>query len=201
MLVCARLSSLGAKKIVVCQTCGAAFEHAHGPGATPKFCLAHRSTKNRARDLRRIEAQAGPEAAARASAAAKAVASHSPATRAMGPQLLAIGLGVTDDPGDAAAIVGVVPDDPEHLAELVAIAREQYQGLIDGAQADLGALLHRCLSLTVARTMCDLHRLTPSQGGHLARAIAQTMETVTGGATPAYSKIELVLSDAVLPDA
>ena len=122
----------------------------------PKYCMRHRSTKNRARTLRVISKTDGPLAAEQAAEIMGAgQLPYSDASSAWAPMLLAGALGLSEDVGRAAELVRIAGTTDE-LAALANLAETEHKNLVEGDQAGLARLTERCLVLSVIQAMRTL---------------------------------------------
>ena len=181
-----------------------------GTGRPPKFCLAHR--KHKRRDRQRLE-----ERAARATAALGGVSSPAPlpedmkarhkaqavhkrdgvaaaerAIRAGRARRLAVALGLTADPAEAADLAGIDYADDAELAHLTASARADHEGLTTGKPEAVGRVLAAGIALGACRLFESIHTVAPGQLAAAIKAAAQALELLQGDTDPVYSELRMV---------
>ncbi len=182
-----------------CQKCDAPIPYS-GAGTPARYCLEHAERSNAARREKALQKRAGLAADAESVLTGNGPlrpenenrAAANEAWRASAPELLAIGLGVNADPEKAAKIVGLDLS-PEELIAALDEAKSKYAGLTERKPAALSQALYTSLTLAVVRARCTISSLAPAQAGALAKSLAQTMELVVGGVTPAYSDLTIVI--------
>ena len=181
---------------LICKTCDQPFEHS-GPGS-PKHCLAHRSAKNKARSLRALARQDGPAAAAEA---AKLMGGgQAPAAVGFRPMIMAVGLGLTENPLEAAEAVGLTGT-PADLCELAERAKREHRPIIDCDRAAVGGVFYRAAVLAALHGMAGASTVSPGQAGQMARSMIQTLEMLTGGTQPAFSSVTLEIAPVIIKPA
>ena len=180
---------------LICKTCGQPFEHS-GPGKSPKYCLAHRSAKNRARNLRTLERQEGRQAAIDA-AASMGIGPDAPGPVGFRPMIMALGLGMTENPLEAAEAVGLTGT-PKELCELAERAKRDHKPIIDCDRAAVGGIFYRAAVLAALHGMAGAATVSPGQAGQMARSMVQTLEMLTGGTQPSFSAVTLEIAPVVI---
>lgn len=171
-----------------CVKCGAEVEYTPGTGRVPKFCLAHRSTKNQARDLRRLAAREGSHAAEEARGGIDPrTPTEIAAERAAAPQLLASAMFIVKDPYAAAQLVGLHRYSREEVDALVIEAREQHQDLLKGETAATAKRIAAGVNIATLQTMIKTVGMTASTAAATVRSLAQTHEMMTGGSKQVFS--------------
>lgn len=176
-----------------CETCGKGFRHTatSAGGRPPKHCPAHRRARGAARDVegtqrRRTERKATKGRAAR---------TQDVALDALRTADLAAALSIFTDPVAAARWVGIAADGAE-LDRLVALAKAQHQGVIDGEPAALGARLLAAMHLFATAAISQRGQIAPRDLPHVTRAMAQVYAVMIGDKTPRVSELQLVVVGA-----
>lgn len=170
-----------------CETCGAELNDKRA-----KYCLLHRTSRNRARDLARAEKRIGADGVLDVIRAQEKEA-RSLENVSYNELVMAIYLRLTDDPVRAMEMAGIPKDSVRSPAELAKLARKNHPDLHEGKQTARVQLINTLLDAAAARALMTVDKLSPAQAGSMVKSLAQTLEALTGGTTPVYGEIKVVI--------
>lgn len=106
---------------------------------------------------------------------------------------LAIGLGIDPDAQSAAKLAGVRYKNKRQLAKLTGIAKKKHADLIMLKPAAVGGLIHAAIALAALDVRCAHNKIPASSLPLAMSSLVKSYEALTGGLTPAYSTIELII--------
>lgn len=166
-------------------------------GRPPDYHPACAHKGNRSRRLQHVATVEGPEAADALEATLNApsakekqiTAQIDQALQATEPVRMAICLSVTSDIKLAAALAGLRPMSAVELATFAASVRASHADLIARRPAAVGALVWQAMALNAANLLARANTMPPAQSAAAIKSLAQTLELVQGGTTPAYSQL------------
>ena len=190
---------MGAELQLECGRCSRAFPWPDCiPGRAPGSCLACMDTKNRARTLKRLSERIGNDAAADLArrhgvGADRGAQVVRDAMAEAAAELLAVGLGITDDVKRAAAITGVQYDNARQLNALAKKARAEHPGLVKGETSAIGDTLGRAIAILSIRARVTAHAVPVSQIGNNIKSLSQALENLTGGAKGSYQPLRIII--------
>lgn len=172
-----------------CKACAAPLPAQSGPGRKADYCLEHADKGNRSRRIKRQTAAAEPNPTPIDAAQERALG-------ALEPMRLAAALSIVADPEAAAAVAGIEVRDDVHLAALHASATRDHADLIARRSTAVGALVWQAMTLQLLNLIARASRMAPGQSAGAIKQLAQTMELLTGGAQPTYTKLVIAVAGA-----
>lgn len=161
-----------------CRECGVPLDYV-GTGRPPSLCSAHMTPQNRIKHhvaQHRREHGGGKE-------------EPCPARDA---ERLAVGLSLTDDPEDAARLVGLKPS---RLPEVLERAKK-HGDLIHQEPSGTARIIYATLNLALLEARNKISQLTSFQAGQTSRTLAQCLEILQGGASHTFGDVELIIEQA-----
>jgi hypothetical protein len=165
-----------------CEICGT--EIPYTKGRHPRWCLQHRSTKNRSRDLRR--------AAARGEVDAPSLDGRAPVGAAPEESRLAA-LAVLLAGGEplrlAAQLAGFGGVDGAELQGLEERARAEHPQLVAGSTSALIGLAQQALALLLLALRDNARMLPPAVLASSLRQAGEILDRLQGGMAPVYSEV------------
>lgn len=166
--------------------CSARFAWTPGRGGKPKFCPEHRPAKNRARDLRLIAAREGADRAAQVAAETGRAPPTTGESDRVQLERLAIYLGITEDPMEAAELAQIPVTSPKAIRALAKRAQKRFPGLVALSKPEL--LKHATanvalLSLELRNSIGSSNPQRPAMIGAALKA-AQAVASQLGGGMP-----------------
>lgn len=109
---------------------------------------------------------------------------------------MAAALSVVADPRAAADIAAIELRDDAHLTELHDAAKRDHADLIARRSAAVGALVWQAMTLQLLNLIARSARMPPGQSAGAVKQLAQTMELLTGGAQPTYTRLVIAVAGA-----
>jgi len=176
-----------------CRHCGETFETPLKRGRLPQWCPDHEPDSSNARRRARAEANSmAPSDSGRSAVhrtRLESEASVTAARQATECELLAVGLGMTADPRQAAAMVGIVGRSAPELRRLAKQAQKEHEDLIAGGRAAVGNVIFRSLAVVALKARERASALSPAQAISALKTLAQASELVSGKAGNVYANI------------
>lgn len=111
------------------------------------------------------------------------------ALEALEPMRLAAALSISPDPARAADLAGITIRDAAHLAAITEAAERDHKDLTARRATAIGALITQAAIQQLLNLIARSSRMAPGQSAGAIKQLIQSLELLTGGAQPTYSKL------------